>query len=179
VQRLRERWPGVPVVGVEPGIKPAIAQSPQGRIGVMATTATLASARFRALLERHRGKAQWHLQPCPGLAAAIENGSLDDAQLDALLQRFAAELRAARVDTVVLGCTHYPFVAPALQRMLGDEVTLVDTAQAIAERAASLWTAPNQGDASLTLQSTGDPLPLTRLARQWLQHDAIAQHVLV
>jgi glutamate racemase len=179
VQALRERWPELPVVGVEPGIKPAVARSRGGRIGVMATPATLGSARFLALLERHRGAAQWFLQPCPGLAAAIERGSLDDPSLMDLLQRFACPLREARVDTVVLGCTHYPFVAPALQRLLGEEVGLLDTAQAIAQRAAALCKLEPSDAATMSLQTTGSASVLSRLAQQWLTHEGLADHVMV
>ena len=145
----------------------------------MATPATLASARFQTLLARHQGAAHWHLQPCPGLAAAIEQGDAGAPLLHALLQRFAAELHDAGVDTVVLGCTHYPFIATPLRALLGEHVMLIDTAAAIAERAASLWPQSSAGPADLALQTTGDAQLLTRLAARWLGCDAIAQHVVV
>ena len=146
----------------------------------MATPATLASARFQALLARHRdAAAYWHLQPCPGLAAAIEGGALDAPRIEDLLRRFSAELRAAEVDTVVLGCTHYPFVEPALQRLMGHGVKLLDTAPAIAQRTATLWEQRTDAQGSLSLQSTGDEQLLSRLATQWLRSDATAQRVVV
>ena len=180
VQTLRDEWPEVPLVGVEPGIKPAAQLSPGGRVGVMATPATLSSERFQALLARHRDAvSHWHLQPCPGLAGAIEGGALDAPKVQELLQRYSAELRAAQVDTVVLGCTHYPFVMSALQSFMGPDVRLLDTAVAVADRTAVLWGDRPDTHASLSLQSTGDEQLLARLATQWLGVDANAQRVVV
>jgi glutamate racemase len=170
VDALRARWPQWPIVGVEPGIKPALALSRSGRVAVMATPATLASPRFLRLLRAHAGEADVRLQPCPGLAAAIERDDPQDAELLALLGQHAQQLTAAAVDTVVLGCTHYPFVAEALQARLPAGVILVDTAEAVARRVADLigpQPAPQRAVAPLLL-STGDLQPLQRLARHWL-----------
>lgn len=143
VPALRERWPDLPVIGVEPGIKPAVTASRSRRIGVMATEGTLRSDRFRALLDRvggaHDRPIDWTLQPCPGLAQAIEEADLDSAQVTAVVNACCEPLRASGVDTVVLGCTHYPFVAGAIQRALGDAVQLIDTADAVAREAARRW----------------------------------------
>ncbi|HSI56823.1 MAG TPA: glutamate racemase [Ideonella sp.] len=173
VEAIRARWPEVDVVGVEPGIKPAVAASRNGRIGVLATPATLASVRFASLVERYAAGRQILPVPCPGLAAAIERGDEADAEIDALLDRFCAPLVAAGVDTVVLGCTHYPFIAARIAQRLGSGVTLMDTATAIARRAADLRPAAAGADAPagtapVRLQSTGDATVLQRLARQHL-----------
>ncbi len=158
------------MVGVEPGIKPAAALSPHGRIGVMATPGTLASSRFEELLQRHRGTAYWHLLPCPGLAKAIEQGTLDDPALLALVRHFADDLREAQVDTVVLGCTHYPFVADPLRAALPEGTRFVDTAHAVADRAATLWGALGMDVTAgeMHLSTTGDPEAMARVARPWL-----------
>jgi glutamate racemase len=172
VNDLRARHPDLPVVGVEPGVKPAVALSPRGRIGVLATSGTLGSERFRALLQRHAGTADLVLQACPGLARAIEGGRLDAPEILALVEQHVAPLRAAGVDTVVLGCTHYPFVADHIQAALGPAVRLVDTADAVARRALALWPAgvidPAAATAPVTLWSSGDPALLTQAARLWL-----------
>ncbi|PPE70387.1 glutamate racemase [Caldimonas thermodepolymerans] len=131
-QVLRDAYPDTPIVGVEPGLKPAVALTRNRRIGVLATEGTLASAKFQALLARLRERAAFHLQPCPGLAHAIESGNPEAPEVLALVERYCAPLRAHDVDTVVLGCTHYPFVAAAIQRAMGPQVQLVDTAQAVA-----------------------------------------------
>lgn len=147
VAELRRRWPALAIVGVEPGLKPALAATRNGRIGVMATVATLRSERFQALLRRVLEPAgpgpqpatHIHLQPCPGLADAIERGQLHDPELAREVERWCALLLRAGVDTVVLGCTHYPLVAPLIARALGCEVQLVDTAEAVARQAARRW----------------------------------------
>ena len=158
IDQLRERWPQLSFVGVEPGVKPAATRSRSGRIAVMVTPATAASARLRRLIEHHADGVHVHVQPCPGLADAIERGALQGPALLEVLQPCCDAIRAANVDTVVLGCTHYPFVADSIRSLLGAEVTLIDTATAIAERVASLWPhAPGAPGAPATVRaiSTG------------------------
>jgi glutamate racemase len=141
VGRLRARWPALVFIGVEPGVKPAALQSRTRRVAVMATPATAASARLRELIAQLASDVHVQVQPCPGLAAAIERGALQGRELHTVLQPCCDAVRAAEVDTVVLGCTHYAFVADAIQAALGADITLIDTATAVAERAASLWPA--------------------------------------
>jgi glutamate racemase len=136
---LRKRWPELAFVGVEPGIKPAVAQSRNQRIALMSTPATAASARVRRLIEEHARGVQVHVQACPGLAGIIERGELKGPALRAVLDEPCASIRAMQADTVVLGCTHYPFVASLIQEMIGADVMLIDTAAAIAERTALVW----------------------------------------
>ena len=181
IAALRARWPGRLFVGVEPGIKPAVAASRNRRVAVMATTGTLRSPRLQQLVHVHAGGAQVLQLPCPGLAEAIEAAGDDPAPLDAQLDSIAAALRASQADTVVLGCTHYPLVAAALQQRLGDGVTLVDTADAVARRVQDLLgahqgtatTAPTSG--SLRLLNTADPTLLQQAARRWLGGSPTAQ----
>lgn len=135
----------VPFVGIEPGVKPALRLSRNGRVGVMATPATLRSAKFDTLLRAHAAGSEVRLQPCAGLAEGIEQGRLDDAELLHKIETYCAPLRSARCDTVVLGCTHYPLVAPAIERALGPDVRLLDTAQAVARQAARLWAQQARG----------------------------------
>jgi len=158
IETLRAHWPALRFVGVEPGVKPGVARSRTGRIAVMATSATVRSARMRRLLEHHAPGVNVHLQPCPGLADAIEQGALDGAALSRVLIPFCDLIRAADVDTVVLACTHYPFVAAEIQRQLGPGVALIDTAAAVAERVASVWTCPDAEPVpapQLRVQSSG------------------------
>lgn len=167
---LREEHPGLRFVGVEPGILPALALSARRRIAVMATEATLRSARFQALVAREAGAAWVHRQPCHGLAAAIEHCSPDDPALLAVVERHARAVREADVDAVALGCTHYPFVRDAIARVLGSGVTIVDTAQAVASQTARLWSgvqAAHATDAACVLETTGDPTVLTTFVARW------------
>jgi len=135
---LRAQYPDLPIVGVEPGIKPAAALTRNHRIGVMATTGTLRSEKFRLLAQAHATHVELVLQPCPGLADAIERGNLHAPDIQALIAQYCAVLKDAGVDTVVLGCTHYPFVASAIQATLGPSVKLVDTSDAVANQTATL-----------------------------------------
>jgi glutamate racemase len=177
VNPLRRAFAGLPIVGVEPGLKPARAASRNGCIGVMATGATMRSARFRALLAAHADGAQVHLQACDGLAAAIEAGDLDAAPLRALVERHCAPLHAAGVDTVVLGCTHYPFVRHLIEAALGAGVRIIDTAEAIARRSADVCAdlagaSHACGASAVCLETTGDADHLRGLAARWLPFDA-------
>jgi glutamate racemase len=163
IATLRARWPGVPFVGVEPGIKPAVAASHNRRVALLATTGTLGSARLRQLVDHHADDARVMQLPCPGLAEAIERAANPDDQrasaaLAAQLDTIAAQLRAADVDTVVLGCTHYPLVADALGHRLGPAVRLIDTADAVLRRVQSLLApspAGHAGDLDLAPRTTG------------------------
>lgn len=167
IDTLRDEWPSLTFVGIEPGIKPGVATSRSGRIAVMATAATVQSARLRDLVERHAAGASVLLQPCPMLADAIEAGALDGPALLTTLAPYCDRIRAARVDTVVLACTHYAFVTAPIQRLLGSGVTLIDTAQAVADRVASQWAdAATLATPTLRVQSTGGTRTMRSLLRQ-------------
>jgi glutamate racemase len=174
VAALRERWPARPIVGVEPGLKPALALTRNGRIGVMATATTLRSEKFARLAASLPLRHGLQLRACDGLAAAIERGDLDDPALRALVEAHCAPLRDAGVDCVVLGCTHYAFVAPQIQAALGPHVRLVDTADAVADQAQRLLAplpcgrAATGASARVRLETTGDVARLARLAEAWL-----------
>nr|WP_297350817.1 glutamate racemase [uncultured Caldimonas sp.] len=171
---LREAHPELTIVGVEPGVKPAVAQSQKRCIGVLATSGTLTSTKFQTLLDGFRNEAQIHLQPCPGLAHAIEQGDPHATQVSELVHRYCTPLRDAGVDTVVLGCTHYPFVAETIQRALGPEVRLIDTADAVARHTAGLLekiqSAPAASAAAhpVQLYTSADVTRMQRIAAQWL-----------
>lgn len=133
VKTLRARYP-LPIIAMEPGIKPAVAASQNGVIGVLATSGTLSSARFSALLQQYSGTARIITQPCPGLVEQIEEGELHAPRLQSLLQRYLAPLLEAGVDTIILGCTHYPLVRAQIQALAGREVQLIDTGAAVAQQ---------------------------------------------
>lgn len=178
---LRERWPQVPIVAVEPGIKPAVALTRNGRIGVMATPATLRSEKFRRLLTTHGAGIEVHLQACPGLAGQIEHGDAEAPALLALIEQFSHPLKQAGVDTVVLGCTHYPFVREQIQRAFGEAVALVDTAEAVARQTARLVpeAAPSMSldrKPQISLVTTGDVARMAHLARHLLRFDVTVAH---
>ncbi len=147
IKALRARYPALPLVGVEPGLKPAAALTRNGKVGVLATVFTLSGEKFLALREQisAASKVEFLLQGCPGLADQVEKGELDTPATVALLEGFVAPLLARGVDTLVLGCTHYPFVLPQLERIIaqraGGPIAMVDTGDAVARQLARLLTA--------------------------------------
>lgn len=172
VALLRHTHAGLPIVGVEPGIKPAATISRNGRIGVLATEVTLRSEKFRRLMQTHAGQAQLHLQPCPGLALAIEQGEVDSPQVQALVARFCEPLRRQQVDTVVLGCTHYVFAARHIQATLGKHVHLVNTAEAVARQALAQCPVPAAAPPGrVQLWTSADAAALQGIAQRWLPFD--------
>lgn len=134
VADLRSAYPQWPLVGMEPAVKPAAAATRSGVVGVLATTGTLQSARFAALLDRFASDVRVITQPCPGLVELIETGELHSAQLRALLLSYVTPLLAAGCDTVILGCTHYPFLRPLLAQLIAPDVSLIDTGAAVARQ---------------------------------------------
>jgi len=147
IARLRERFPGLIIVGVEPGLKPAAAATQTGTVGVIATERTLAGAKFLQLRDQIGAAtgARFLLQPCPGLVDQIELGELESDATDALLARFIVPLLNEGADTLVLGCTHYPLVQASIEKLIARTtergVTLVDTGEAVARHLARLLAA--------------------------------------
>lgn len=130
---VRERL-SVPLVGVEPGIKPAAARSKSRVAGVLATQVTLRSARFQALVERHAADLRVLCQPGHGLVEAVERCDVNSPALVELLRGYVQPMLDAGADTLVLGCTHYPFLDAAIRSIVGERMTLVDTSVAIARQ---------------------------------------------
>ena len=134
VADLRQDYPDWPLVGMEPAVKPAAAATRSGVVGVLATTGTLQSAKFAALLDRFATDVQVITQPCPGLVELIETGDLHSPALRQLLQSYVEPLLSAGCDTIILGCTHYPFLKPLLAQMLPPGISLIDTGAAVARQ---------------------------------------------
>lgn len=171
VEYLRANY-SVPFVGMEPAVKPAVAATKTGVIGVLATGAALAGDKLHRLIDRHRGEVRVITQPCPGLVEQVERGDLDGPETRALLTRYAEPLIAAGADTLVLGCTHYPFLRAALAEIAGPGITLLDTGEAVARRVASLLPVVPTADVRGPLRwySTGDPATTAAVGgRLWAQ----------
>lgn len=147
VRELRSVHPGLPIVGVEPGLKPAAALTRTGKVGVLATERTLRGAKFLQLRDQVHfdSGAEFLLQPCVGLADQIEFGELDSTATSAMLERFIMPLLTQGADTLVLGCTHYPLVRSSIERLLKNagrpDVALIDTGDAVARQLARLLAA--------------------------------------
>ncbi len=193
IHEARSRFPKMPVVGIEPALKPAVAHSQTGRIGVMATNGTLGSAKFASLLALVQDQAEFVIQACKGLAHAIELSTTQAAASDAShteVHRLCAQYTQAmghfgkapgQIDTLVLGCTHYVFAADDLRQILGPDVTLLSTGEPVARQtrrlleAADLLAEGSLGSASagdherLRLLTSGPLDALQAAAQRWLQ----------
>jgi glutamate racemase len=123
----------LPIFGMEPAVKPAAEASKNGIIGVLATTGTLKSAQFAGLLESYGRNVKVVTQACVGLVECIERGELNTENTMKLLKQYCQPLLDEGADTIVLGCTHYPFVRPLIEQMVGQEVVLIDTGAAVAK----------------------------------------------
>lgn len=134
LRHLRTLFPHVPFVGMEPALKPAVEQTRTGVVGVIATQATFQGELFASLMERYGNNVQVLAHACPGLVDAVEAGALDTPETEALLQRYLTPLVKAGADQLVLGCTHYPFLRPAIERVIGPRVTVIDPAPAVARQ---------------------------------------------
>jgi glutamate racemase len=147
IKLLREHYPDMPIVGVEPGLKPGAAASRNGKVGVLATDGTLAGEKFLLLREQITAatNAQFLLQGCTGLADQIELGELDSDATAAMLRRYIVPLLDRDADTLVLGCTHYPLVQAAIEKIVAAatprDIMLVDTGEAVARQLARLLAA--------------------------------------
>ena len=124
----------VPIIGMEPAVKPAAALTKTGVVGVLATVGTTESARFAALLDRFARAITVVTEHAPGLVEEIEKGDLASAELRRLVEKYTAPLVAASADTIVLGSTHYHFVRPVAASVLGASVALIDTGAAVAQQ---------------------------------------------
>ena len=150
----------LPIVALEPGVKPAAALTRSGVIGVLATTRTLHSERFQRLVGNHANHLKVVAQACPGLAEAIETQGADSAEVNRLLDSFVAPLAAAGADVVVLGCTHYPWVAEAIARRMPAGTALLDTGEPVARQLERLLAAGQLlggGYGRLTVATSGAP----------------------
>ena len=132
--RLRAEYPELPIVAIEPALKPAVIACPGGRVVVLATEATLRERKFAGLLEEWKEKAEIIKLPLPGLPEVVERGELDSPQLREFLQGYFAQLADRPVDGVVLGCTHYPFVRKVIAELLGPQVKVFDGAAGTARQ---------------------------------------------
>jgi glutamate racemase len=132
IDSMREKY-SLLIIGMEPAVKPAAEASKNGVIGVLATVGTLKSAQFAGLLESYGRNVKVVTQGCVGLVECIERGELSTDNTRYLLEQYCQPLLDEGADTIVLGCTHYPFVKPLIQQIVGQNVTLIDTGAAVAK----------------------------------------------
>lgn len=135
---LREKFSDVLFVGMEPAVKPAAETTRTGRVGVLATPATFQGALYASVVERFAAGVELFQSTCPGLVGQIEKGDLDSRDTRAILEAALLPMLEKNIDTVVLGCTHYPFVIPLIQQIVGENVRVIDPAPSVARQVGRL-----------------------------------------
>lgn len=168
LHHLRRVFPQIPFVGMEPAVKPAAEQTRSGAVGVLATPATFQGALYASVLERFANGVTVLQDTCPGLVMAIEAGQLDTVEVRTILERALNPMLDRGIDTVVLGCTHFPFVIPMIEEIVGPDVRVIDPAPAVARQVGRLLEAYNLQPSSanqgrIGFLTTGDPKPLEDL----------------
>jgi len=171
LHHLRDVFPDVRFVGMEPAVKPAALSSERGVIGVLATDATFQGELYASVIDRHANGATVVEQACPGLAFAVEQLGPDAPETKELVAKYMAPLRDAGVDTVVLGCTHYPFVLDAIEEAAGSGVNVIDPAPAVAKQVLRMVGQPQTG-ADVEFLTTGSVTTFTDQIRNLLGVDA-------
>ena len=192
IDGLRDTHTGLPIIGVEPALKPAAQHSRTHTVGVIATHGTVSSARFATLQAAHSEHTRFVVQACNGLARAIEDSTRPDvpaaqstAKIRALCVQYTGAMgtfghNAGEIDTLVLGCTHYIFATDSLRDVLGPSITLIDTGVPVARRTYSLLhatgmlrkVADSVTPAQFQLYTTGELVALQHASEQWLGLDS-------
>jgi len=176
---LRNTFPDVPFVGMEPAVKPAAEQSRSGVVGVLATPATFQGALYASVLERFARDVTVLQDTCPGLVAEVESGNLEGDAVREILTNALSPMLQAGIDTVVLGCTHYPFVIPLIQEIAGPGVRVIDPAPAIARQTRRLLSQNGwglNGTGSIQCFTTGPVESMKLLVKQLLGDDLPVEH---
>lgn len=157
---LRAEFP-IPIVGMEPAIKPAAKLSKTGVIGVFATEASLRGEKFHRLVSRHATGLRVIKTPCPEFVRLVEQGQLTGPEVDTAFRLYADPMLEKGADVLILGCTHYPFLYPRMRELLPPEVHLLETGRAVAKRAFDLR--ENSQPGSLSFLTSGDPAKIRGL----------------
>ncbi len=170
---LRQIFPGVRFVGMEPAVKPAAQQTRSGKVGVLATAGTFESQRYESLMARFAQGVEVFEDPCPGLVELIEAGELESGAAESLLRGCVKPMLAQGADTLVLGCTHYPFVRPLLEKIVGPDIIIIDPAPAVARQTVRVLQqngllADESANQPLWGLTTGNPAPLTAFVKDVL-----------
>ncbi len=175
---LREIFPQVPIVGMEPAIKPAVQHTRSGVIGVLATQTTFQGALYASLVERFTNGVTILQEPCIGLVPLIEKGAIDTPETRKLLENILKPMLENRMDTVVLGCTHYPFVTPIIREIVGNDAEIIDPAFAVARQTQRVLEQNNlindqHSKGQLHFYTTNSPRKFSKLIQKLPVHEDI------
>jgi glutamate racemase len=165
---VRKVFPETPFVGMEPAVKPAAEHTQRGVIGVVTTKATYQGELFASTVDRFANDIQVVTQVCPEFVTLVEAGKLEGPEVEQVAQEYLQPLLEAKIDELVLGCTHFPFLTPVLQRIVGAQVEIVDPGPAIArqtERVIARYRNVSQHTGHITYFTSGDPATFLELVR--------------
>jgi glutamate racemase len=176
LKHLRASYPDLPFVGMEPAVKPAAAETKSGVVGVLATPATFQGDLYASTVERFARGVKILQDTCPGLVKQIEEGNIDHPQTREILENALKPMLREGVDEVVMGCTHYPFVIPLIEDILGDQAKVIDPAPAVARQAGRILEeydllTPEGEPGQLVFLTTGDPGKMEALLKSLLNLD--------
>jgi glutamate racemase len=179
---LREKFPDLQFVGMEPAVKPAAEYTQTGKVGVLATPATFQSALYASVVERFANGVELFQNTCPGLVQQIEQGSVDGEETRRILEEALLPMLERKIDTVVVGCTHYPFVIPLIQQIVGENVRVIDPAPAVAKQTGRLLESKGMRNRSnskgdIKFYTSGDPDALKSLLPMLLGDSGKIQRV--
>jgi glutamate racemase len=180
---LRQKFPDISFVGMEPAVKPAAEHTQSGLVGVLATPATFQGALYASVLERFANGVQVLQHTCPGLVGQIEQGKLNGNETRAILEDALRPMLDRGIDTVVLGCTHYPFVIPLIEQIVGDSVRVIDPAPAVAKQVKRMLEAgrvknPAGEGAQIRFYTSGDVDSLVALLPKLLGESGSVEQVM-
>lgn len=178
---LRAKFSEIQFVGMEPAVKPAAERTQTGRVGVLATPATFQGALYASVVERFANGVELFQHTCPGLVQQIEQGNLDGKETRQILESALLPMLEKNIDTVVLGCTHYPFVIPLIEQIVGEKVRVIDPAPAVAKQTKRLLEAgglvnPASAGGSVELFTSGNVKTLQSLLPVLLGAEAVVHH---
>lgn len=182
LHHLRHIFPAIPFVGMEPAVKPAAEQTRTGVVGVLATPATFQGELYASVVERFAHDVTILKNTCPGLVEEIEAGRLDSKQTRQILEQALLPMMTQHIDTIVLGCTHYPFVIPLIQEIVDTQVRVIDPAPAIAKQTERLLRENglleiNKTQKEMRFVTSGEPQNLERLLPDLLGEKASVEQI--
>jgi glutamate racemase len=182
LKSLRDEFTDVPFVGMEPAVKPAAEQTRSRVVGVLATFATFQGQMYTSVVERFAQGVTLLQNHCPGLVAQIEKGNFNGIETENILRNALEPMMAKGVDTIVMGCTHYPFVIPLIQKITGPGVKVIDPAPAIARQVRRLleqhgWVSPSSEKSRVQFITTGDNQEFARLLPIFTQEPPLVSKV--
>lgn len=181
LHKLREHFLGVPFVGMEPAVKPAAERTLSGVVGVLATPATFQGELYNSVVERFAQGVIVLQNTCDGLVGQIEKGKLDDPQTRAILDAALKPMIARGIDHVVMGCTHFPFVIPLIEQIVGPEVEVIDPAPAVARQVGRVLDALDlraveSSVGTVQFLTTEDPAKLSKMLPRLIgEHNSAKQ----